>query len=188
MNIATQKTELRKLVAEEIAALPDDYITLSDKGILTHVLSLKEFTAAKSIMLYCSIGNEPDTLALAKAALAAGKNVAFPFCLKKGIMQAHHVRSLNELKPALLGIPAPPESSPIIERDKLDLIIVPALIFDKARYRLGYGGGYYDRYLDGINAYTVGITRHRLLRDEVPRAPHDVAVDCLVTEEQVFAQ
>jgi 5-formyltetrahydrofolate cyclo-ligase len=65
----------------------------------------------------------------------------------------------------------------------LELIIVPALTYDRMGYRLGYGGGYYDRYLLNIPAFTVGMARERLVRDALPRESHDVAMKCLATEK-----
>ena len=173
---------MRKQIKREIAALPDDYISFSDNGLLSRIISMKEFTAAGNIMMYCSVEKEPDTRNIAKTALSMGKTVSFPFCCRAGIMQARVVQSLCELRPAILGIPAPPETTPIMQPEELDLIIVPALAYDRAGYRLGYGGGYYDRYLHGIPAYTVGLARERLMKDNLPREPHDIPVKCVVTE------
>ena len=181
------KKQLRNSVREEIAALPEDYIKSSNDGIFKRLLSLDEYMNAKSILLYHSIDREPDTIAIANAALEAGKTVAFPYCYSGGKMEARIIDNLNQLTPAILGIPAPPDNAPVIAPDDLDLIIVPALLFDTSGYRLGYGGGYYDRYLSELSAFTVGITRHRLLRSDVPTEPHDVAVNCLITEEDIFA-
>ena len=188
MDSALFKSELRKIISEEIAALPDDYVADSNRGIFLRVSSMKEFSDARNIMLYCSVGRETDTLELAKAALSAGKTVSFPYCYRDGLMHARIVSDLNELKPAMLGIPAPPETSPIIAPNELDFVIVPALTFDKGGYRLGYGGGYYDRYLPGVSGVTVGVARELLVREKVPREPHDVAVKLLVTEERVFVK
>ena len=100
-------------------------------------------------------------------------------------MEARIVKSLSELKPAVLGIPAPPDASPAIAPQDLDLIIVPALAFDADGYRLGYGGGYYDRFLRGVSAFTIGLARERLFVEKLPRELHDVAVKCVVTEKEV---
>jgi len=188
MNNASLKTELRKQIGMEIAALPEDYIADSDWGIFLRVLSLKIFLDARNIMIYHSIKREPDTLEIAKAALFKGKTVAFPYCYKGGIMDARVVDSLDVLKPAMLGIPAPPDTARIIAPEELELIIVPALTYDLTGNRIGYGGGYYDRYLHGIPAMTVGITRERLIRRELPVEQHDIAVKCVVTEDRIFAQ
>ena len=177
-----QKIELRKTMSEEIAALPDDYIAVSNEGIYNRVISYRKFLSARNIMVYYSVKKEPATLKIAQTALALGKNVAFPLCYKGGIMQSHVVSSLSELEPAMLGIPAPPYDAPVMSSDEFDLIIVPALTYDSKGYRLGYGGGYYDRYLRAIPAFTLGIARERLIRDELPIEPHDVPVKCLITE------
>jgi len=186
MGLGLLKTELRKLVREEISALPHDYIAESDKFLTSNATTLEEFVAARNIMIYHSVEKEPGTLGIARAAFQLGKTVAFPFCFKGGIMQARVVASLDELKPAMLGIPAPPDSAPVIQPEMLDLIIVPALAYDMAGFRLGYGGGYYDRYLCHTQAYTIGLTRERLLKSSLPIEPHDIAVKCVITEERIL--
>ena len=180
------KAQLRKEILDEISALPEDYVAASDEGIFHRVLALPEFVTSRNILIYHSVSREPATPGIAQAALTGGKTVAFPLCFRGGIMQARIVASLSELRPAMLGIPAPPETAPAIAPGELDLVIVPALAFDLKGFRIGYGGGYYDRYLSGIPAITVGITRERLLRDELPAERHDVAVRCIITEERTL--
>ena len=176
------KNQMRKILRDEIAALPELYITESDRGIFRQVLSLKEFIDARNIMMYYSVGREPDTVLIAKAALSAGKTLSFPYCLRSGIMQARTVQSLAELKPDMLKIPAPTQCTPVIPPEQLHLIIVPALTFDREGCRLGYGGGYYDRFLRGVGAYCVGLARERLVRDKLPKEPHDISVNCVISE------
>ena len=178
------KEELRIRLKAKITAMPDDYIALSDRGLARNVVSLDEFAAARNIFLYFSVEREPDTREIAKIALQMGKTVAFPLCFRGGLMSARVVKDLNELHPAMLGIPAPPIDAPAIGPDDLDLIIVPALAYDEEGYRIGYGGGYYDRYLSGFQAHTVGLARERLMEVALPREPHDVAVERVVTEER----
>ena len=185
MNIELLKKELRKKVHEEIAALPEEYVADSDKRLFLRVKSLKEFIEARNIMIYCSVEREPDTLEIAKDALSTGKTVAFPLSYKGGIMQARIVKDLSELQPAALGIPAPPEEAPVLPPEQLDIVIVPALTFDIAGYRLGYGGGYYDRYLQDLNVFTLGMARERLIKEDLLKEPHDIAVKCVVTEEKI---
>ena len=186
MDGKSQKEELRRCVLEEIATLPDSYITRSNDKLLLKITSMAEFVAAKTIMLYCSVKREPDTWRIAEAALSSGKTVAFPYCYGRGVMEARSISCLSELRPAVLGIPAPPGDAPVIASDELDLIIVPALTFDIAGYRLGYGGGYYDRYLHNVRAITVGMARERLIKEKLPVEPHDIAVCHVVTEEGIY--
>ena len=101
-------------------------------------------------------------------------------------MEARVVRSLDELAPSMLGIPAPPDTAKLLAPEELDLIFVPALAYDAFGYRIGYGGGYYDRYLHDLSAYTVGLARERLLREILPVEPHDIAVKCVIMEDRVI--
>ena len=180
------KAQLRRQISNEILALPEDYIAASDKGLFDLTVSLEEFAAARNIMMYFSVRKEPGTLEIAETALSMGKTVAFPFCFRGGIMQARAVKSLAELSPSIMGIPAPPDTAPVIAPEELDLIIVPALAYDRSGHRIGYGGGYYDRYLRGIPAYTVGLARESLIKDKLPTELHDIAVKCIVTEDRIL--
>ena len=180
------KAELREIIIADISSLPDEYISASDKGIERNAMLLKQFAAAQNIMVYYSVKREPATLSIARAALSMGKTLAFPFCYRGGIMEARIVHSLDELHPAMLGIPAPAASAPIIPPSELNMILVPALAYDRNGHRLGYGGGYYDRYLYGIPAFKAGLARNRLMKYDLPIDPYDVAVDCVITEEGYF--
>ena len=180
-----EKNELRRQVRAEIEALPGEYITESDNGLFRAVTSLEEFIAAGSVMIYYSIDREPRTIDIAETALKLGKTVAFPYCYNGGRMEARVVKSLDELEPAMLKIPAPVKASTVIAPEDIDFIIVPALTYDRDGFRLGYGGGYYDRYLQSIGAFKAGIGRELLIKPHLPREAHDVAVDCLVTESRI---
>ena len=182
LSIQSNKSEMREQLRAAISALPEDYIRKSDEGLLRAVTTRNEFIDARNIMMYCSVEREPDTLGIAEAAMSVGKTVAFPRCYGSGIMKAHIIRSLDELKPSMFNIPAPPATAPVAAPEELDLIIVPALTYDMSGHRLGYGGGYYDRYLNGIVAFTIGLARHRLIADELPRERHDIPVCCMATE------
>ena len=184
--ISEIKARLRKEIGDEVSDLPDDYIAASDEGLFRRVISLDEFVSARNIFIYHSVKREPATLSIALTALSTGKTVAFPLCYRGGIMQARVVSSIAELRPAVLGIPAPPEAAQILSPEELDLVIVPALAYDRRGYRLGYGGGYYDRYLSKTPAFTAGLGRQRLIRDRLPWEPHDIAVKCVITEKGVF--
>ena len=185
MNTKEIKNELRRQMRDEIDGLPSGYIDESNDGIFRKLATLDEFIRARSIMLYYSVEREPSTHKIAQAALDMGKIVAFPYCYLGGKMEARAIKSLDELVPAMLKIPAPSKSSAVIGPEEIDLIIVPALTYDRDGFRLGYGGGYYDRYLCDIFSFTVGIARERLLKIELPREEHDVAVHCLVTEDKI---
>ena len=180
----TDKKALRIQLLAEIEALPADYIAQSDEGIYSRMINLPAFKKARVIFSYYSLGREPDTIKIIQYALNMGKRVTFPVCFKGGVMEARSVSSLVELTPAGYGLLEPLSSAHVVLPEELDFIIVPALTYDLHGYRLGKGGGYYDRYLSKSKAFTAGITRQRLLRDTLPREAHDIPVDCIVTERK----
>ena len=179
------KKEYRRGVLADIAALPEEYVEESNVGIREHFLAMPEYWQASVIFAYISEGREPDTVGIIQHALASGKTVALPVSLPGGIMEPRVIQSLDELVPGRFHIPAPPESAPLVEEDSIDLIIVPAVTFNENGFRLGRGGGYYDRFLSRSDAVSVGLGRDRLIRDDVPLEAHDLGVACLVTESGV---
>ena len=179
------KKEYRKGVLADIAALPGEYIESSNAGIRESFLSMPEYDRASVIFAYISEGREPDTVGIIEQALADGKTVALPVSLAGGIMEPRAIRSLDELVPGRFHIPAPPETAPLVDEESIELIIVPAVTFNSGGFRLGRGGGYYDRFLARSGAVSVGLGRDRLIRDDVPLEPHDQGVACLVTESGV---
>ena len=186
MDIREKKKLLRAELMKREAELPPEYIAASNEGIAKNLLSLPEFQAAKSIMFFYSIWNEPDTIWLMEQALLLGKTVTLPETLKGGIMKARVVAHLDELKPAVFNIPAPTQDMPELAPEALDFVLVPSVAYDRQGYRLGHGGGYYDRFLLRTGAFKCGIAREKMLINAAPRGKYDVAVNCLVTENEIF--
>lgn len=181
--INAEKAALRKEVIAKTKELPDDYIAMSNEGIFNNLIQLPEFKAAGTIFSYFSLEREPDTKKILAYALGLGKTVALPVCFKCGIMEARAISDFSELSESRYHLLEPLASTRVIAPEALDFIIVPALAYDAEGYRLGYGGGYYDRFLLKTGAYTVGAARQRLMFDILPRETHDVPVACVVTEK-----
>jgi 5-formyltetrahydrofolate cyclo-ligase len=182
--MSEDKKALRRQLAAEIEAFPAAYIAESDAGIYKRIVDMPEFTRARVIFSYYSLGREVDTVRFLRYALEAGKTVTLPVCFKGGIMEARAVSCLEELTRSDYGLLEPLKSERVVLPEALDFIVVPALAYDRDGYRLGWGGGYYDRYLLRTGAFRAGIGRHRLLRERLPREAHDVPVDCVVTEKR----
>lgn len=173
------KKELRRAVRERIAGLDTAYIAESDARICDRLLEIEEINGAGLILAYYSMGREVDTHSFIERLRAVGKTVALPVCEKGGFMR--FVEYTGRMSTGLLGISEPEGGAEIIPaRDAV--MIVPALAFDAGGYRLGQGGGYYDRYLAANNVFSVGIGRESLLLDRAPREEHDMPVNILVTE------
>ncbi|MEG1857803.1 MAG: 5-formyltetrahydrofolate cyclo-ligase, partial [Pseudoflavonifractor sp.] len=145
-------------------------------------LALPQLAAADSVLLYCGMGTEPDTGRLIPLLLAQGKRVALPRCLPEHGMEARLVSAETVLVRHPYGMLEPGEDCPTVLKGELGLILVPGLCFDGAGYRLGQGGGYYDRYLADFCGSTVGLCRRFLLQNRVPRDPLDLPVDVVLTE------
>ena len=186
MDIRDKKKLMRAELMKREAELSAEYVAESNAGIANKLLSLPEFQAADCVMFFYSIWNEPDTIRLMEKAFELGKTVALPETLKGGIMKARAVNSLRELKPAVFNIPAPPPDMPELIPEDLDFILVPSVAYDSKGFRLGHGGGYYDRFLTRTGAFKCGIAREQMLIDAAPRGKHDIAVDCLVTENRIL--
>lgn len=175
----TLRRELRGLQK----ALSTEAAGLSDAAILERVLESAAYRRAPRLFLYYSRPGEVDTHALLSRALADGKTVALPISAAGGEMTFHPYQGV--LQPGLWNIPEPEPSEPVIPTGE-DLLIVPGLCFDRMGYRLGQGGGYYDRYLAAHPAVTMGLCRTRFLRDAVPRDWNDLPVRFLITEDEIL--
>ena len=102
-------------------------------------------------------------------------------------MEARRYQGQVRLVSNAFGIPEPDEACPLVSREALSLILVPGLCFDENRFRLGHGGGYYDRYLDRFDRLTVALCRDRFLFPTLPVESHDRPVDVLLTETRCLS-
>ncbi|MEL4106421.1 5-formyltetrahydrofolate cyclo-ligase [Oscillospiraceae bacterium WX1] len=181
--MTNEKAAWRKEIAEKIGALTDDYIAQSDTGVFQNIIAMAEYKTAQSIFVYYSLGREVGTHQIIEHALAQGKAVALPVCFPGGIMEARAIKSIDELTLSRYKLMEPLSSTQIISPEALDFIIVPALSFDRYGFRLGWGGGYYDRFLVKTKGFTAGIARESLLSDVLPHEVHDIPVRRVVTEK-----
>lgn len=141
---------------------------------------------SRTVMLYCAVRGEVDTSLLLAEAWAKGKTVLLPRCRpgEPGRMDFAACSGPDGLVPAGMGIPEPTGPACPPEETQDALIVTPGLAFDRQGYRLGYGGGYYDRLLDGRRP-SVGLVFAAHLLDRVPREPWDRPVDGLCSEESL---
>ena len=183
---AERKTALRKGLLALRKGLSKEEKDERDRALIKALLSFTEFERAKAILLYFPIKGEPDLIPLAESALQMGKSVAFPRCHPSTHqMTFHTVRSQEEMVIGAYGISEPPETAPLLTELDRSLCVVPALSLDREGYRLGYGGGYYDRFLTEFKGCSVGLTYEMLCLEELPRDRYDQRVDWIITEKGV---
>lgn len=183
------KRALRSEIRFRIAALEESVCQSSDRALFFKLLELPEYHRAETLFAYVSVRKEVDTVAILEYAFAQGKRVALPvLCEEPGKMIFAAVSSRAELTEGRFGIPEPKQGFPPVLPDHRTLILVPALCYDRFGFRLGQGGGYYDRWLANLcpGAVTVGLCRDCLLQPQIPHLSHDIAVDYVVTEEKIL--
>jgi len=185
------KLALRRRVLAERDALPAAVRRAASAAIAARILERADFKAARAVLLTLPFGSEWDTVAVMRAALAAGGIVAVPRVDNKSRMLVLHAIADPErdVDAGYRDIPEPLPVCPLVSRDTIDFVLVPGVAFDRLGRRLGYGGGYYDRLLPLLSpraARVAGAFDIQVV-DRVPAAPHDIAVGAIVTESCALA-
>lgn len=162
----------------------------ADKRIARLFTSLSSYRFASLVLLYSPIKSEIDVRPIMYAALDAGKRLALPLCEKEpGIMTFRLIDDPDMLVPGSYGVMEPPADAPVcgteLIRAKDAILAVPALAFDKKGFRLGYGGGYYDRFLAEFGGVSAGLVYRRLLFDRLPKGFYDRSVSLIISESGV---
>ena len=156
-----------------------------DKEIQSRLILSAEYRRCKSVLLYSALENEIATSMIMYAALSNGKTVAYPRCEGEGIMRFFCVGSLSELVPGSYGILEPREGAEPFEPDGGSLCVCPAMSCDMQGYRLGYGGGYYDRFLSGFCGVSAALCYTDAVVPSLPREDFDIPVGMIVTDSYV---
>jgi 5-formyltetrahydrofolate cyclo-ligase len=183
---------LRKRVLAGRDAIPEQERKKRSAAITEKVLQLKEFQAAQTIFAYVSFRSEVSTEQLIIQSLSLGKRIAVPLTITENFLLKPYLISDPEkdLSPGYCDIPEPdPTRLQSVSPVDIDLIILPGSVFDPCGGRLGYGGGYYDRFisLQAPQALRVGVAFEEQVVSVVPVEEHDQPVHILVTEERVIS-
>lgn len=182
------KKVLRRTVLRQRRALSAAEKAGLDAAVLRQLLTLlPTLSADRPLFCYVGAGFEVATRTFLSACFNAGIPVCVPLCTGSGIMEARLLHSMQELVPGAYDLPEPPPSSRLIPPDALGTVIVPGLAFDAQGYRLGRGGGFYDRYLTQLPDATpvYGLCYRSFIRI-LPRDMHDRPVGSIITEEGVI--
>ena len=179
------KQALRALLKDKRATLDPNQKKEWDRAIVRRIAASPIFQNASSLLLYAPVGGEIDLLPLVRIARKLGKPVAFPRCNPTDCtMQFYELKPDARLTRGAYGIPEPAADAPLLLPDAKSLCILPGLTFDREGNRLGYGKGYYDRYLKEFPGITVGAVYASLVVVRVPTDPHDLPADLLFTEKE----
>lgn len=158
------------------------------KLICNNFLMSDEYKTCNTLLCYVAFNGEVDTDFIISRALRDSKTVGVPVCLdKNGKMEFFKIESLGDLHKGSFGISEPDicEEKRITDFESC-VIVVPALCFDRFGNRLGYGRGYYDRYLQNHSLISFGLCYNKLIIDYVPSDAYDKSVDFVVSEKRII--
>lgn len=186
-ELELQKSQLRQKYLALRASLDKDMKKRLESDALARLASSEEYRRARRILLYYPIRNEADVLPLAPLALSQGKNIAFPRCDKSShTLTFFDVPSLDSLTAGAYGIPEPSDAMRAISDTEGSLLIVPALLYSRDLYRLGYGAGYYDRFLVDFKGVSCGFSTEAFIVDSLPHGEFDRRLDMMISEKGVY--
>lgn len=172
--MSSTKAVLRKELLSLRKTLSPSFLTMDMLN------SYSEFRSAKTVLCYVSYNGEVDTLKLLSDILKE-KTLLVPYCIDDdGNMIAVKITSIDDLEKGMYGILEPKNPLPF-PKEKIDLVIVPGVAFSTDGYRLGYGKGYYDRFLSDITPYKLGVCKKELLLEKLPHDKYDIKMDDVLT-------
>lgn len=177
-DIDFEKDSLRKIFREKRKNCDRS----AENKIAENLFATEEYKAAERLLLYASLPGEINTDPIFLRALSDGKKVYYPKTEKDGKMEFFRAESLESLSVGKFGIREPETAEKFSENGKT-LCVVPGFSFDKEGFRLGYGGGYYDRFLSTFNGFSAGLCLSAFISEKLPRDGFDIAVNAVITEE-----
>ena len=180
------KNELRRFYRDKRKTLTDK--TIKDELICECFLNSQLYKDSQTLLCYAALKDEINTDRIIEKALEDGKRVALPRCSDlNGNMDFYYIKSLSDLAVGAFGIREPDPDICEKVRSFADCVcLVPALVFDESGYRLGYGKGFYDRFIKKFIFISVGLCYNEFLKDTLPVEEHDEAVDYIATESKII--
>lgn len=186
------KAEIRKRILGIRGQLTDFELAAKSEAILQKVRKTPEYIEADNILLYADYNHEVMTRGLFEDAIMRKKRVYFPKSDKlTNTMVFYQTMSVNQLEKGFMGIPEPKEDVRLCYKFKANedtLVILPGVAFDTAGFRLGYGKGFYDKFLSSRRQLsTMALSFACQIVDELPSEAHDIKMDKIVTEEIIYS-
>jgi 5-formyltetrahydrofolate cyclo-ligase len=178
-----EKARLRKQLLDARDAFSLDFIKIASSRIRDNLRKIDFYRKATSIGAYYSIGSEVQTHDLLQEFFNQGKEIALPRVDKNDLI-FKKISSLADLELGNFSVMEPKEKCETIKN--LDVILAPAIALTREGYRLGYGFGFYDKYLHGKKSKKIGLSYAKNVLRSFPHDDHDVKMDCIVTEDTII--
>ncbi|MAG15961.1 5-formyltetrahydrofolate cyclo-ligase [Candidatus Woesearchaeota archaeon] len=186
IDLVEEKTLLREGMRKMRENMDDEEVKSKSEAATKRLLELQEYVTAKTVMFYMGINKEVQTNAAISNALASKKKVVIPVSdLDKKCIIPSQLESLDAMRLGAYGIPEP-SAMKEVNANEIELIIVPGLAFDEKGNRIGYGLGFFDRFMEKIAGKKIALAYESQIVDMVRTTEHDVAVDKIITEERVI--
>lgn len=187
--MSREKDELRVKYTEIRNSIPSGTQVLKSVAIWKYFFDLEEYKNAKTVMIYSDIRSEVKTNVFAERIISDGKRVVFPVTdLEKGILSPYEITDISQLKVQAYGIMEPSlkliskgDIKPV-SKDEIDIVMIPGIVFDMFGDRIGYGGGYYDKFLENFKGLKIGVAYSECICYSIPAEENDIRVDMLITE------
>jgi 5-formyltetrahydrofolate cyclo-ligase len=179
----SEKTSLRKVLLERRDTTSYDFIKLASNKIYNRLKQVEIFGNAKKIACYYPIGSEVQTQDIMQDLLGSGKEIGLPKVVENNL-SFRKIEGLKDLEKGSYGIMEPKENCS--ELEGIEIVLVPTVGITKNGVRLGYGYGYYDRFLASSNAKTISLIYSKQLVKSIPFYEKDIKIDWIVTEEKII--
>ncbi len=185
MPIHKKKAAIRQKALKERLKFNKKTLQNLSKKICKNFENTPQFKKSKSILFYVPIKNEVDIFPLIKKYLNK-KTVTLPYLNGKNCITPKKINSLKDIEKRKFGIMEPKNECENVPLKKLDIIIVPGIVFDKKGHRLGFGFGCYDKFLKKTKGLKAGLAYSFQIFEELPKEKHDEKVDMLINEKEVI--
>lgn len=183
MEDKIKKDALRKLFLEKRDNTSFDLMKIASSQIQKKLKRIRVFKDAQKIGAYFPIGSEIQTQDIIQEVLASGKEMFLPKVIGKE-MEFRKISDFSSLEKGSFEIMEPRKECPI--ENNLDVIIVPIVAISPSGVRLGYGHGYYDRFLSKNKTSTIALTLEKQIVKNIPKTEYDVLIDWIVTEDRTI--
>ena len=183
MSVNTQKAALRKHLLEKRDATSAELREISSEKIHQNLKKISAYTNSQNIACYFPIGSEIDTHSIMLGILEQGKNMLLPKITENN-MEFFVVPNLEKLEKGRFDIMEPKDSCK--KAENVDCILVPTVGISKSGDRLGYGSGYYDKFLSSTDAIKISLTYSKQIVKFVPSESHDIKIDLIITEDEII--
>ncbi len=181
------KEAIRKKHLKKRKQISKESLEQKSKKIAEQLFCTEEFNSAKTIMVFVPIKNEPETRSIIEKAWQQNKRVCVPLTdFSSNEIFPIEINDFSELEEKKFGLLEPKNTVKKIDASEIDLVLVPGIAFDKKGNRVGYGKGFFDRFLEKTNCCTIGLCFEQHLEKKLPVEPHDKRVKKIITEKRVL--